>query len=93
MTQSDKKEKDKEMRKAESVPEKGKKLSRKAADKLKFYGVAAVLSLLCLLYTSRQKGTGWNGRYRDSGMTRYWQARCSPSRLIMTMTCWMWGKW
>lgn len=47
MTQSDKKEKDKEMRKAESVPEKGKKLSRKAADKLKFYGVAAVLSLLC----------------------------------------------
>lgn len=35
------------MRKAESVPEKGKKLSRKAADKLKFYGVAAVLSLLC----------------------------------------------
>ena len=35
MTQSDKKEKDKEMRKAESVPEKGKKLSRKAADKLK----------------------------------------------------------
>ena len=47
MTQSDKKEKDKEMRKAESVPEKGKQLSRKAADKLKFYGVAAVLSLLC----------------------------------------------
>ena len=35
------------MRKAESVPEKGKQLSRKAADKLKFYGVAAVLSLLC----------------------------------------------
>ena len=47
MTQSDKKEKEKEMRKAESVPEKGKQLSRKAADKLKFYGVAAVLSLLC----------------------------------------------
>ena len=35
------------MRKAESVPEKGKQLSREAADKLKFYGVAAVLSLLC----------------------------------------------
>ena len=35
------------MRKAESVSEKGKQLSRKAADKLKFYGVAAVLSLLC----------------------------------------------
>ena len=35
------------MRKAESVPEKGKQLSRKAAGKLKFYGVAAVLSLLC----------------------------------------------
>ena len=35
------------MRKAESVPEKGKKPGRKAADKLKFYGVAAVLSLLC----------------------------------------------
>ena len=29
MTQSDKKEKEKEMRKAESVPEKGKQLSRK----------------------------------------------------------------
>ena len=47
MTQSDKKEKEKEIRKAESVPEKGKQLSRKAANKLKFYGVAAVLSLLC----------------------------------------------
>ena len=47
MTQSDKKEKEKEMRKAESVPENGKQSSRKAADKLKFYGVAAVLSLLC----------------------------------------------
>ena len=47
MTQSDKKEKDRETRKAESVPEKGKKPGRKAADKLKFYGVAAVLSLLC----------------------------------------------
>ena len=47
MTQSDKKEKEKEMRKAESVSEKGKQLSRKAADKLKFYGMAAVLSLLC----------------------------------------------
>ena len=35
------------MRKAESVPENGKQSSRKAADKLKFYGVAAVLSLLC----------------------------------------------
>ena len=35
------------MRKAESVPEKGKQLSRKAAGKLKFYGVAAGLSLLC----------------------------------------------
>lgn len=47
MTQSDKKEKDRETRKAESVSEKGKKSGRKAADKLKFYGVAAVLSLLC----------------------------------------------
>ena len=47
MTQSDKKEKDKETWKAESVSEKGKKLSCKVADKLKFYGVAAVLSLLC----------------------------------------------
>ena len=47
MTQSDKKEKDRETRKAESVSEKGKKPGRKAADKLKFYGVAAVLSLLC----------------------------------------------
>lgn len=27
--------------------------------------------------------------HRRSGMTRYWQARCSPSRLIMTITCWM----
>lgn len=47
MTQSDKKEKDRETRKAEPVSEKGKKPGRKAADKLKFYGVAAVLSLLC----------------------------------------------
>lgn len=47
MTQSDKKEKDRETRKAEPVSEKEKKPGRKAADKLKFYGVAAVLSLLC----------------------------------------------
>ena len=47
MTQSDKKEKDRETRKAEPVSERGKKSGRKAADKLKFYGVAAVLSLLC----------------------------------------------
>lgn len=47
MTQSDKKEKDRETRKAEPVSEKGKKPGRKTADKLKFYGVAAVLSLLC----------------------------------------------
>ena len=47
MTQSDKKEKDRETRKAESVPEKGKKPGRKAADKLKFYGVVTFLSLLC----------------------------------------------
>ena len=39
MTQSDKKEKDRETRKAESVPEKGKKPGRKAADKLKCYVV------------------------------------------------------
>ena len=38
------------MRKAESVPEKGKQLSRKAADKLKFYGVAAVLFLFCVCF-------------------------------------------
>lgn len=47
MTQSDKKEKDWETRKAEPVSERGKKSGRKTADKLKFYGVAAVLSLLC----------------------------------------------
>ena len=47
MTQSDKKEKDRETRKAEPVSEKGKKSGRKAADKLKFYGVVAFLSLLC----------------------------------------------
>lgn len=47
MTQSDKKEKDRETRKAEPVSEKGKKPDHKTADKLKFYGVAAVLSLLC----------------------------------------------
>ena len=47
MTQSDKKEKDRETRKAEPVSEKGKKPGHKTADKLKFYGVAAVLSLLC----------------------------------------------
>lgn len=48
MTQSDKKEeKDKETQKAERASEKGKKLNRKVADKLKFYGVVAVLSLLC----------------------------------------------
>ena len=48
MTQSDKKEeKNKETQKAEPASEKEKKLNRKVADKLKFYGVAAVLSLLC----------------------------------------------
>ena len=74
MTQSDKKEKDKEMRKAESVPEKGKQLSRKAADKLKFYGVAAVLSLLCAGFiwfifkpdtTETVEGYGWH-QYNDT---------------------------
>lgn len=48
MAQSDKKEeKDKETQKAEPASEKGKKLSRKVADKLKFYGVVTFLSLLC----------------------------------------------
>ena len=48
MTQSDKKEeKNKETQKAEPVSEKGKKLNRKVADKLKFYGVVTFLSLLC----------------------------------------------
>ena len=48
MTQSDKKEeKDKETQKATPVSEKEKRLSGKAADKLKFYGVVAFLSLLC----------------------------------------------
>lgn len=50
MTQSDKKEekeKDKETQKATPVSEKEKKLSGKAADKLKFYGVVTFLSLLC----------------------------------------------
>lgn len=48
MTQSDKKEeKDKETQKAEPASEKEKKLSGKAADKLKFYGVVTFLSLLC----------------------------------------------
>ena len=50
MTQSDKKEekeKDKETQKATPVSEKEKKLSGKVADKLKFYGVVAFLSLLC----------------------------------------------
>ena len=50
MTQSDKKEekeKDKGAQKTEPSSEKEKKLSGKAADKLKFYGVVAVLSLLC----------------------------------------------
>lgn len=50
MTQSDKKEekeKEKETLKATPVSEKEKKLSGKVADKLKFYGVVAVLSLLC----------------------------------------------
>lgn len=48
MTQSDKKEeKNKETQKAEPASEKEKKLSGKVADKLKFYGVVAVLSLLC----------------------------------------------
>jgi len=50
MTQSDKKEekeKEKETLKATPVAEKEKKLSGKIADKLKFYGVVAVLSLLC----------------------------------------------
>lgn len=50
-------------------------------------------ALMRLSACYKAKGTGWNGRHRDSGMTRYWQARYSPSRLIMTMTCWMWGKW
>ena len=50
MTQSDKKEekeKDKETQKATPVSEKEKRLSGKAADKLKFYGVVTFLSLLC----------------------------------------------
>ncbi|WP_195661655.1 conjugative transposon protein TraM [Bacteroides congonensis] len=50
MTQSDKKEekeKDKGVQKTEPSSEKEKKLSGKAAEKLKFYGVVAVLSLLC----------------------------------------------
>ena len=48
MTQSDKKEeKNKETQKAEPASEKGKKLNRKVADKLKFYGVVTFLSLLC----------------------------------------------
>lgn len=48
MTQSDKKEeKDKETQKAGPASEKEKKLNRKVADKLKFYGVVTFLSLLC----------------------------------------------
>ena len=48
MTQSDKKEeKNKETQKAEAASEKEKKLNRKVADKLKFYGVVIFLSLLC----------------------------------------------
>ena len=52
MTQSDKKEerkkeKDKETQKAEPASPKEKRLSGKAAGKLKFYGVVAFLSLLC----------------------------------------------
>ena len=48
MTQSDKKEeKNKETQKAEPASEKEKKLNRKVADKMKFYGVVTVLSLLC----------------------------------------------
>ena len=50
MTQSDKKEekeKDKGAQKTEPASEKEKKLSGKAAEKLKFYGVVAFLSLLC----------------------------------------------
>ncbi|EKN10169.1 MULTISPECIES: conjugative transposon protein TraM [Parabacteroides] len=49
MTQSDKKEevKEKETLKAEPVSQKEKKLSGKAAGKLKFYGVVAFLCLLC----------------------------------------------
>ena len=50
MTQSDKKEekvREKETLKAEPVSPKEKKLSGKAAGKLKFYGVVAFLSLLC----------------------------------------------
>lgn len=50
MTQSDKKEekeKEPESQKAESASEKEKKPGGKAAEKLKFYGVVAFLSLLC----------------------------------------------
>lgn len=48
MAQSDKKEeKNKETQKAEPASEKEKKLNRKVADKLKFYGVVTFLSLLC----------------------------------------------
>lgn len=50
MTQSDKKEekeKEKATQKVEPVSPKEKKLSGKAAGKLKFYGVVAFLSLLC----------------------------------------------
>lgn len=50
MTQSDKKEeqeKETATQKAESASPKEKKLSGKAAGKLKFYGVVAFLSLLC----------------------------------------------
>ena len=50
MTQSDKKEekeKDKGAQKTEPASEKEKKLSGKAAEKLKFYGVVTFLSLLC----------------------------------------------
>ena len=50
MTQSDKKEekeREPESQKAESASEKEKKPGGKAAEKLKFYGVVAFLSLLC----------------------------------------------
>lgn len=61
------------MRKAESVPEKGKQLSRKAADKLKFYGVAAVLSLLCagfIWFIFKPDTTEW-WKGRQASIQRY----------------------
>lgn len=69
MTQSDKKEekeKEKETLKATPVSEKEKKLSGKVADKLKFYGVVAVLSCFVPdssgLSSNRTHPKQWKGR-------------------------------